>query len=311
MTNLVEKNYLQVDSLHKIYYEVYGKNAKNTVFVVHGGPGGGMSQKAIKLFDLNKFRVVLFDQRGCGKSLPQNELKNNNTQELIEDIEKLRKHLNIDKIGLFGGSWGTTLSLLYAIKYPQNTNFLLLRAVFLARQEDVDFLYEKEGAETFYPDYFDHYFSFIKNQKEYNPDLSIIENYYNILKDPKRPQRHKAAEIFSSWESCLVSIKTYKHPEVTSKVQQEMLDIALLESHYFVNRSFLESDNFILDNAHKIENIKTFIIHGRQDVVCKPKAAYDLHKKLKNSQLFLVDEASHSTIDKALYKQLKKVIDSL
>ncbi|VEU65054.1 prolyl aminopeptidase [Mycoplasmopsis cynos] len=304
-TSLLKADFLRVSELHKIYYEIHGNPIGIPVFIVHGGPGGGSSFKLKELFNLTKFKLIFFDQRGCGKSQPFLELKDNNTNELVEDIEKLRKYLNLGQINLFGGSWGTTLSLMYAIKYPKNVAKILLRAVFLARQEDVNFLYEKNGASEFYPDLFEKYYGLIKNEK----GNSILEKYYKIFISKSSALQKEAAIMFSNWENSLVSIKKFNAKKRYSKTDiNDALAISLLESHYFINQSFLPYDNYILDNVNILLNHDVTIIHGRQDIDCRPIGAYLLHKKLPNSKLFLIDAAGHTSLDKNLWNQLKKSI---
>ncbi|WGI36732.1 prolyl aminopeptidase [Mesomycoplasma lagogenitalium] len=306
--SLVESGYLNVSNLHSIYYEIHGNKEGIPVFIVHGGPGGGSSYKNIKLFDLKKYKLVFFDQRGCGQSIPRHELEENNTDELIEDIEKLKQHLKLEKIILFGGSWGTTLSLLYAIKYPENVLQMILRAIFLARKKDVDFLYKKNGASEFNPDYYKKFCEFVKLKN--NQD--ILQRYYEILKDKNNGLRKEVAKVFSDWESSLASIGKYKpRKRLTEQQHNFNIDISLLEAHYFVNNSFLKENNFILKNTKKIENIKTIIVHGRQDHICLPSGAFQLFSKLKNAKLFLVDKASHSTWEKSIEKILKKEIQKI
>ncbi|EIE42344.1 Proline iminopeptidase [Mycoplasmopsis canis UFG4] len=304
--NYISQEFIKVSKLHSVYYEIHGNPNGDPVFIIHGGPGGGSSYVLKKLFNLDIFKLIFIDQRGCGKSQPFLQLKENTTQDLVEDIEKIRKHLNIDKITLFGGSWGTTLSLAYSIKYPKNIKRILLRAVFLGRQEDIDFLYEENGASDYYPDVFDEYKNFVKNL----PGRNILHKYYNIFKGERNNFQEEAAKIFSNWESSLVSIKKFKPKKRLSKEEiNSNLAISLFETHYFVNNCFFQSDNYLLENAKVISNIPTFIVHGRQDIDCRPIGAYLLHKLLMNSKLFLVDGASHTSLEKNMWKTLKKIIN--
>ncbi|MBN4083807.1 prolyl aminopeptidase [Mycoplasma sp. CSL10137] len=301
--------FLNVSSLHKIHYKIYGNLKGKPVFVVHGGPGGGSHYKLLELFDQNKFMIIFMDQRGCGLSTPFLELQENNTNELVDDIEKLRNHLQLGKIMLFGGSWGTTLSLMYALKYTNNVSQILLRAVFLGRQEDVDYLYEENGASDFYPDLYEEYKNIILKY----PGKNNLEKYYYALKNEVDINKlNKVATTFSNWESALVSIKTFVP---LANLTQDQIDnnraIALMETHYFVNKSFLESDNYILENAHKLSSIPTYIVHGRQDIDCRPIGAYLLHKKIKNSKLYLVDSASHSTSEPPIWNKIMEILKNI
>ncbi|QKT05577.1 prolyl aminopeptidase [Mycoplasma sp. OR1901] len=306
----INKSYfLEVSKLHKIHYKIYGNLEGKPVFVIHGGPGGGSHYKLLELFDQKKFMIVFMDQRGCGLSTPFLELSENNTHELVEDIEKLRNHLKLDKIMLFGGSWGTTLSLMYALKYTNNVSEILLRAVFLGRQEDVDYLYEENGASVFYPDLYEEY----KNSVINYPGKNNLERYYYALKNETDTDKlNKVATTFSNWESTLVSIKNFT-PQI-NLTQEQINDnkaIALMETHYFINKSFLESDNYILENAYKLSSIPTFIVHGRQDVDCRPIGTYLLHKEIKNSKLYLMDSASHSTSEPPIWNQIIEILKNI
>ncbi|WLP85496.1 prolyl aminopeptidase [Mycoplasma seminis] len=297
-----EKGYLQVDDIHSLYYEVSGNPNGQAVFFFHGGPGGSTSAKCRRFFDPKFYKIVLFDQRGAGKSKPYCELKNNTTQELVEDVEKLRKHLNLGKVVILGGSWGSTLAMCYAIKYAKNIKALILRGVFLARQEDIDFLYEK-GADVFYPDYFAKYKKFVENEK----GNSILEKYYNLLIGDDLEKRKQAADLFANWESEVVSINKAKlHPNFKSDYQ-----IALLESHYFMHNSFFPNDNYILDNIDKFRDIRTIIVHGRQDIDTRPIGAWLVANELTNVELNLVDGAGHTQWDARNQALLVKATETI
>ncbi|MEA4205950.1 prolyl aminopeptidase [Mycoplasma sp. 1199] len=280
--------YLQVDSIHQIYFSVSGNPDGLPVFIIHGGPGGQSSLKSLEFFDLNCYKVIMFDQRGCGKSKPRFELQKNNTNQLVEDIRKLKEHLNIDKMILFGGSWGTTLSLAYAIKYPEDILHLVLRGIFLARQEDVDFLYEK-GASFFYPEKHNEFASYVQDVS----GNSILEKYYSLLTSDDLEKKYKAGRAFAKWEESIVSI----NPKLFESTDEDDYQISLMESHYFVNKSFLPSDNYILENAHKIKHIPTDIVHGRNDIDTRPIGAYLLSKELDNCNLYFIEQAGHTQWD--------------
>ncbi|MCU4706763.1 prolyl aminopeptidase [Mycoplasma sp. CSL7503-lung] len=301
--------FLEVSKLHKIHYKIFGNLKGKPVIVVHGGPGGGSFYKLNQLFDHNKFMIIFMDQRGCGLSTPFLELRENNTKELVEDIEKLRIHLGLKKVMLFGGSWGTTLSLMYALKYTNNVSEILLRAVFLGRKEDVDYLYEENGASDFYPDLFENYSTIVQNY----PGKNNLEKYYYALKNEKDNDKlNQIATTFSNWESALVSIKPFVEPNNLNQEQiNENKAIALMETHYFVNNSFLPTDNYILENASKLSSIPTYIVHGRQDIDCRPIGAYLLHKKIKNSKLFLMDSASHSTSEPPIWNKIVEILKNI
>ncbi len=297
-----EKDFLKVDKIHQIYYEVSGNKNGISIFYIHGGPGGGTSENCRRYFDPKHYKIILIDQRGCGKSLPLLELKNNNTQCLIEDIEKIRQHLNLNKIILFGGSWGTTLSLLYAIKYPHNVQCLILRGVFLARKEDINWLYQ-EGASYLKPIEYERYISLLNEKQKKN----IINNYHLLMNCDNEKIRHKAFIEWSRWEDCLISVNKSKFNEKDIKSIQE---IALLENHFFYNNSFIE-ENYILNNISKIKNIKTYIVHGELDLDCRPSGAYELHKKLPNSQLFLLPKTGHTQREVKITQKLIEITNMI
>ncbi|WBP83964.1 prolyl aminopeptidase [Mycoplasmopsis edwardii] len=303
--SLIESNYIKVSNIHKVYYEIHGSKEGIPVFIIHGGPGGGSTYILKELFDLNKFKLIFMDQRGVGKSLPFLELQENNTHTLVDDIEILRKHLKLNKIHLFGGSWGTTLALMYALKYPQNVSKILLRALFLGRQEDIDYLYEANGASDFYPDIFEEYKNFVNKY----PGKSILEKYHYLFKNGTKHEQEEGARIFSNWERSLVSIRSFKPKKRLSKSDiDDNLAVAKMEVYYFINKCFFETDNYILENAKILKDIEIDIVHGRQDIDCRPIGAYLLHKQLPKSKLHLVDKAGHTSLDKNLWNTLKKVI---
>lgn len=303
--DVIESGYLDVTKLHSIYYEVYGNPQGFPIFIIHGGPGGYSNPIHNQLFDLNIFKLIYFDQRGTGRSKPYLELKDNNTNALIQDIESLRNYFKLDKINLFGSSWGTTLALAYSIKYPQNVKRILLRSVFLGRQEDINFLYEEGGASQYYPDYFEKY----KNHVKRIQGKSLLEKYYKVFNKQISPLfLTYAAKYFYDWESSLVSVHKYTPKRFPDPEDRKLyLSISTLETHYFIHRCFFEKDNYILENTSKLDNITVDIVHGRQDVDCRPIGAYLLAKKLKKSKLYLVDNASHTIKDKPLWNALKKV----
>ncbi|WP_426461473.1 prolyl aminopeptidase [Mycoplasma hafezii] len=299
-----EQGWLKVSELHSIYYEVSGNPEGIPLLFVHGGPGGSTSPKCRRLFNPEKYKIILFDQRGTGKSLPLFETTNNNTWELVKDIEKLREYLNVEQFVLFGGSWGTTLGLTYAINHPNRVKTLVLRGVFLARQEDIDFLYEK-GADAFYPEYFKDYADFVKDV----PESSILRKYYKVLNTNEYDveTKERAAYLFANWEGCLVSVN---HPKLSDEKDGNM-SIAKLESHYFYHGSFFPTDNYILENTDKIKNIPTYIVHGRQDMDTRPIGAYLLNEKLNNCELNFIDTAGHTMWDENNLSKLIEIFDRI
>lgn len=297
-----KSGFLNTESDHKIYYEVSGNQEGVPVIFLHGGPGGSSSEKHREFFDPKYYKIIIFDQRGCGKSTPSCSLINNTTDYLIQDINNLTKMLDIDKFILFGGSWGSTLALIYAIRNPERVLSLVLRGIFLCRKSDIDWLYQN-GVEQFFPEYFEDYMNYLSKEER----KDALTSYYKRMTSSDRTVALQAATKFANLESITSTIKTVE-PNSDDK---HILEIATLEAHYFVNDSFLPSDNYILENTNKIENIPTYIVHGRYDMVCRPSSAYDLHKKLKNSQLYYTNLAGHSLFEEETKEKLFSIMEEL
>lgn len=294
--------YLQVDDIHKL--NVYAKGNKNGVPVIflHGGPGGNVDEKCEMFFDFKKHFVIFFDQRGCGKSIPFAEIKNNNIDNLVEDIEKIRKYYKIDDVVLFGGSFGSTLALCYAIKYPENVRAMVLRGIFLGRDEDVKWLYQ-EGASYFYPENYKIYRDFIEVEKQDD----LVSAYYEKLTSEDIETRNRAAKIWSNWEMGLVNFNT---PEKENcEITDKDISLALLECYYFVNHMFFLKNTYIFDNISRIKDMTIYIVHGRYDIDCRVKSAYELHEKLNNSVLHIVQSGGHSPYEKDMFKTLKTIMN--
>jgi len=296
--------YLKVSDLHEIYYELCGNPKGKSVFVIHGGPGAGCSPYMRRFFNPDKFLTVLHDQRGCGKSEPKAELRENTTQALVEDIENLRKRLNLGKIILFGGSWGSSLSLAYAETYPDNVSGMVLRGIWLASKEELNSYWDRIA--MFFPE-------------EY-------ESLKKVLPDSLLPLRtKKLSEYLQSnnkvdIENNVLLIARYACNAYGLHIRDEFLDEfftmnnidaiytnALLESHYGANNCFLEEKQLIRD-AYRIKNIPTIIVNGRYDITCPPFTAYKLHKQLPNSKLIIAEEAGHVISEKPIEIELLKVM---
>lgn len=294
--------FMNTESEHKIYYEISGNQNGIPVVFLHGGPGGSSSEKHREFFDPKYYKIIIFDQRGCGKSTPSCSLINNTTDHLVNDITNLTRMLNVEKFILFGGSWGSTLALIYAIRHPEKVLSLVLRGIFLCRKSDIDWLYQS-GVEQFFPEYFEDYMNHL-NENERKDALS---SYYKRMTSTDKNVALQAATKFANLESITSTIKTVK-PDSDDK---HILEIATLEAHYFVHDSFLPSDNYILENINKIEDIPSYIVHGRYDMVCRPSSAYDLHKKLKNSQLYYTNLAGHSLFEGETSQKLFDIMEEL
>ena len=300
-----EKGFLEVSSIHNIYWERSGNPNGKKILIIHGGPGGGSQPRYRRYFNPEKFDIIQFDQRGCGLSKPFSELKENTTLDLIKDIEKLREKLKIDKWHLFGGSWGSTLSLIYAIENPSRVLSLTLRGIFLCRSFELSWFYQY-GASEIFPDEYEKYISVIPETSRNN----LIKAFYEYLTSENIQLRKKASMAWTRWE--LSTSHLYKK-EITMNPDSENSfsdAFARIECHYFINNIFLD-DNYILNSINKIKLIPTTIIQGRYDVVCPVRSAWDLHKKLKNSKLIIVPDSGHSMSERGITKELIKATNNL
>ena len=282
---------LQVDSTHTLHIEECGNPNGFPVVFVHGGPGGGYAAIHRRFFDPLAYRIILFDQRGCGQSRPHACLTNNTTAHLIEDMDKIRRHLKIDKWLLFGGSWGSTLSLLYAQTYPERVFGLILRGIFLCREQDVNWFYQS-GANRFYPEYWADFIAPVAPENRAN----MVEAYHQLLTSKNEIERMRAAEAWSVWEGRTSNLET--NPETVNHFSDPFhaLAMARIECHYFHHRAFIEN-NQILENTQCISHIPTIIIHGRYDMVCPINQAFDLHHQLPKSKLIICNHAGHSAME--------------
>ena len=280
---------LKVSDIHEIYYEEVGNPKGYPIVFLHGGPGGGIDHDHRRYFDPHHYRIILFDQRGCGKSTPFAELRENTTWDLVSDIEKIRSHLNINKWHVFGGSWGSTLALTYAITYPSRVSGLILRGIFLCRPSEIKWFYQ-EGASQLFPDFWEDYYNHIPAEERND----FVKAYYKRLTSEDSKTRLDAARIWSKWESSTSflyvkpsAIENYDEPE-------KALPFARIECHYFINNSFFPTDNYILENIDKIKHIPGIIVQGRYDVVCPTRSAWDLHKAWPEAKLIVVPDAGHA-----------------
>ncbi|OMH39225.1 prolyl aminopeptidase [Motiliproteus sp. MSK22-1] len=291
---------LPVSDGHDLYYEQSGNARGIPVLFVHGGPGGGTSEFNRRFFDPEKYRIILFDQRGCGKSRPHASIENNTTAHLIEDIEQLRKHLGIDQWLLFGGSWGTTLSLLYAQKYPDKVLGMILRGIFLCREQDIHWFYQ-HGASQIFPDFWKGFLEPIPLEEQHD----LLNAYHRILTSDNEIARMSAAKSWSTWEAKCSTLEPSTGLVGHFSAPHVALALARLEAHYFVNKAFIE-DNQIINNAATIQHIPTTIIHGRYDMVCPVRQALELHEVLPEAAFHIVRDAGHSAMEPGITDNLIK-----
>ena len=295
---------LQVNEIHTIHWEESGNVNGHPVIILHGGPGGGSQPIYRRYFDPQKYRIIQFDQRGCGKSKPHAELKDNNTMASVSDIESLRVHLGIDRWIVFGGSWGSTLSLVYAETHPKRVQSLILRGIFMCRPSELYWFYQ-DGASHVFPEAFAPYKNHIPEEEQHD----LISAYYARLTSDDMDVRKSAAFEWTRWEmSTSKLIPDLKYIEAADDL--EFADaFARIESHYFVNGIFLEEDQ-ILQNIGIIKHIPTWIIHGRYDMVCPVKSAWELNEKMDNAELIIVPDAGHSVAEVTIARELIKVTNN-
>lgn len=290
---------LPVDDLHTLYYEVSGHPKGEPILFLHGGPGSSSDPKHRNYFDPNRYKIVLFDQRGAGKSTPLGATLNNDTWKLVEDIEKLRTHLEIPKWALFGGSWGSTLALTYAIMYPQFVTKMILRGIFLGTQEELHWFYQ-DGANRFFPKEWESFVNFLPKELREN----TVKGYATLFKEDDPSAIELAAKHWAQWELTCCRLhydKDLVEMMVASKNPQAM---AKIECHYFSHDCFFPEKNWILQRVSRLTSIPVTIVQGRYDLVCPPKKAYELVKSLRKGKLYMLPEAGHASSDPGMYDTL-------
>jgi len=305
-TKPFKTGYIKVSDIHKVYYELSGNPKGIPVFVLHGGPGAGCKPYNRQFFDPNKYLIVMHDQRGCGKSEPTNELTENTTMNLIEDIEQLRMKLNLDKIILFGGSWGSTLGLAYAEKYPENVSAMIFRGIFLGTKYEDEIYWQ--NIRNYFPDVYNKFISQL-------PDSALPPTSFKMFKliqSPNEIERKKYTKLIDrlEYKSSGLSISEkelddYYGDEIN---YNETYTMALIEYHYITNDFFLIEDQLI-KGLSKIKSIPMIIVNGRYDMICPPVTAYKLHHDLPLSKLFIIEEAGHMMSEKPIESQLIKIMN--
>ncbi len=295
---------LKVSNIHEMYWEDTGPTNGIAVLGLHGGPGGGASPEMRRFFDPRKYRMVLFDQRGCGRSTPHSSLEDNTTWHLIEDIEKLRVHLGIEKWLVFGGSWGSTLALAYAETHPERVSGLLLRGIFLLTEAEIRWFYQ-EGASRIFPDAYDRYIAPIPESERGD----LLNAFHRRLMSDDKEARLEAARAWACWEGETLSIRgpSVRPPRFDDEGFVDAF--ARIECHYFHNGGFFEKDGWLLDQAHVLKNIPGVIVHGRYDVVTPLSSAWALHKAWPKSRLEIIPDAGHSSLEPGIVNALINATD--
>ena len=297
---------LKVSPVHEIYYEQSGNPQGKPVVFLHGGPGGGTNAKMRQYFNPQKYRIVMFDQRGCGKSKPSAHLDQNTTWDLVADVEAIREKLRIERWQVFGGSWGSTLSLAYAQKHPERCTELVLRGIFLLRKSELDwFSQNPEGAASLFPDLWEEYLRPLSHPERED----CVSSYYKRLTSDNRDTLLEAARAWSIWEGALSYFKQNKDYIRKFGDPKFAAEFARIECHYFVNGGFLERPNQLLEDVAKIRHIPAVIVQGRDDVVCPMRSAWDLHKAWPEADLRVVADAGHSAFEPGTARELVLATD--
>lgn len=294
---------LAVDHPHELYVDESGSPDGLPVVFIHGGPGAGCDSMSRRFFDPNLYRIVTFDQRGCGRSTPYASLENNTTWDLVADLERIREHLGIEQWVLFGGSWGSTLALAYAQTHPERVMALILRGIFLCRPQDFHWFYQ-EGASRLFPDYWQDYLAPIPVEER----GEMMQAYYKRLTGSDEIAQMQAAKAWSAWEGRTATLRP--NPDVVERFHEHALSIARIECHYFVNHAFLEPGQLLRDMP-KIAHLPGVIVHGRYDAVCPLDNAWALHRAWPNSELQIVRDAGHAAGEPGITDALVRAADEL
>lgn len=301
-----ERGMIRVSDIHEIYYEVSGAINGKPVLVCHGGPGGGSTPSMRRYFDPNRYKIILFDQRGCGKSMPQAELRENTTWALVDDMEVLRKRLHIERWQLFGGSWGSTLALAYAQTHPERVMELVLRGVFTLRREELLWFYQ-EGANWLFPDAWAGFVEPIPQEERGD----MIAAYYKRLTGDNEAAMLRAARAWSVWEGGTVSLIPSEERMQSFSSDAFAIAFARIECHYFANGGFFERDDQILANIDKVRNIPAVIVQGRYDAVTPMKTAWEMRQRWPEADFRIIPDAGHAASEPGIVDALVRATNRL
>jgi proline iminopeptidase len=299
-----DSSFLQVSPLNRLYYEQCGNPEGKPVVFLHGGPGAGCNAKSRRFFDPARYRIVLFDQRGCGRSTPHAELTDNTIWHLVADIERLREYLGIARWQVFGGSWGSTLALAYAQMHAERVTELVLRGIFMLRRWELEWFYQK-GCDALFPDVWEHYLAPLPPAERGD----LMSAYHRRLTGADPVMRLEAARAWSVWEGA-TSFLYQDAAHIASSGEDEFaLAFARIENHYFVNGGFFDADDQLLRDAHRLRHIPAVIVQGRYDVVCPMRSAWDLHRAWPEADLRIVADAGHSALEAGIAHELVEATD--
>ena len=300
-----ESGYLRVSPVHEIYYEQSGNPDGLPVFVLHGGPGGSSSPYMRRFFDPARYLIVLHDQRGAGRSRPLGELRENDTWALVEDIERLRRHLQLEQVVILGGSWGATLGLAYAENYPENVSALVLRGVFTATEEEIDHFYHG-GAATFFPDAYAALLAELPDPQRRPLPAYLLE----LIQTSGSPDRERYCRAWARYE---IKMAALDFPDETVEryvTEEDMCVFALFENYYMAHRCFVEEGQLLRD-AGRLDGTPTFIVNGRYDAICPPRFAYELHQRIPGSELIIADASGHWMGEPNIERALIEIFERL
>ena len=300
ITEPTRSGMLSVSPLHRIYWEESGNPQGRPVIFLHGGPGAGASAACRGFFNPEAYRIIIIDQRGCGRSTPLACVKENTTWDLVADIEAVREMLGIERWLVFGGSWGSTLALAYAQSHPECVAGLILRGIFLCRESEIRWLSEEGGVSQVYPEQWQRYIAPIAPEKR----GALVQAYHELLFGGNDAVREQAAKAWADWESYLIQFE----PQPVDGDGHDALSIARLENHYFTHLGWLEDERALLANAHKIRHIPTIIVQGRYDMCTPTQSAWELKQALPDADLRMV-QGGHSAFDAPVAQALVQAAD--
>ena len=295
---------LRVSDLHEIYFEECGNPAGKPAVVLHGGPGGGISPFLRQLHDPRAYRIVLFDQRGCGQSTPHAELRENTTWDLVADMERLRTRLGIERWQVVGGSWGSTLALAYAVTHPDRVTELIVRGIFTLRKSEIRWFYQ-EGANALFPDAWENYLAPIPPSERYD----LVSAYHRRLTGEDRAEQLACAKAWSQWEASTLSLLPDERRVGEFGADRFALAFARIECHYFKNGGFFTQEGQLLAEAHRLKDIPGAIIQGRYDVVTPPFTAWELHDAWPRADFTMVPDAGHTATEPGIADALVRATD--